>query len=363
MAAKKKPAKAKAKPKKKAIPATTRQKNALAKARKDAAKIKDAKDRKKVLRQKTAAIKKKYAPAIRRQQKAAQKKRDAATTAALTSQFKQIARIAGNNPEVNKILRDAAKRHLSTDRFQALFQGSKWYQEHSAAWRNAETQRLGDPASYNQAIEKYKDQIRAEARAMGAQLSESQVATMAKDSVYGGWEKDTLVRKLAAHVKFGEGQSTLSGQAGEWQQQLRELADANGVAYSNEFYQQAVQSTFESEMTLDDFEDQIRQDAAGTYKAWADKILAGNNVKDLASPYLGSMSRILEIPETEMSLADPSIREAITATTDDGSPAVKQLADFEKDLRKDPRWMKTTNGQNTVAQAGMNLAKAWGLVS
>jgi hypothetical protein len=74
------------------------------------------------------------------------------------------------------------------------------------------------------------------------------------------------------------------------------------------------------------------------------------------------MSRVLEIPENDVSLQDPTLRKAITNTTPTGDPAVSPLWQFEKELRSDTRWKTTKNAQQTAAESGMDVLKQWGLV-
>ena len=81
------------------------------------------------------------------------------------------------------------------------------------------------------------------------------------------------------------------------------IADADATAYANKIVAGQV-----DENTV---YNTIRESAASAFPALADKIKAGLDLKSLASPYIQSMSDILEIPNTSIDLFDPEIRGAM----------------------------------------------------
>ena len=112
------------------------------------------------------------------------------------------------------------------------------------------------------------------------------------------------------------------------------LADADATSYANKIVAGQV-----DENTVFNT---IRESAASAFPALADKIKAGLDLKSLASPYIQSMSDILEIPNTAIDLFDPQIRGAMAYTLPDGKVGTKSIYDFEKELRKDDRWQYRT---------------------
>lgn len=82
---------------------------------------------------------------------------------------------------------------------------------------------------------------------------------------------------------------------------------------------------------------------------------------DLASPYMQSMGNILEVNPGELDLFNPTIRKALQATDDKGQPTSKPLWQFENELRKDPRWLKTKNAQDSLLSAGHQVLSDFGL--
>jgi len=106
----------------------------------------------------------------------------------------------------------------------------------------------------------------------------------------------------------------------------------------------------------------LRESAAEAFPALADKIKAGINLKTLADPYIQSMSDILEIPDGGIDLFDPKVRSALAYTLPDGKVGTKSIYDFEKELRKDPRWQYTNNARNEAASVATTVLKDFGFM-
>jgi len=106
----------------------------------------------------------------------------------------------------------------------------------------------------------------------------------------------------------------------------------------------------------------LRESAAEAFPALADKIKAGINLNTLADPYIQSMSSILEIPDTGIDLFDPKVRNALAYTLPDGKVGTKSIYEFEKELRKDPRWQYTNNARNDAASVATTVLKDFGFM-
>jgi len=104
----------------------------------------------------------------------------------------------------------------------------------------------------------------------------------------------------------------------------------------------------------------IRDSAANAFPSQADKIKQGIDLKTLADPYIQSMSRILEIPDTAIDLFDPKIRSAMAYTLPDGKVGTKSIYDFEKELRQDSRWQYTNNARAEVSNSVLGVLKDFG---
>lgn len=132
------------------------------------------------------------------------------------------------------------------------------------------------------------------------------------------------------------------------------LADADATSYANKIVAGQV-----DENTVFNT---IRESAASAFPALADKIKAGLDLKSLASPYIQSMSDILEIPNTSIDLFDPQIRGAMAYTLPDGKVGTKSIYDFERELRKDDRWQYTNKAREQAASVATTVLRDFGFM-
>jgi hypothetical protein len=106
----------------------------------------------------------------------------------------------------------------------------------------------------------------------------------------------------------------------------------------------------------------LRESAAEAFPSLGEKIKSGVNLKTLADPYIQSMSDILEIPDTGIDMFDPKIRGALAFTLPDGKVGTKSIYDFEKELRKDPRWQYTNNAREQASSVATAVLKDFGFM-
>lgn len=151
------------------------------------------------------------------------------------------------------------------------------------------------------------------------------------------------------------------GPSGKYFVGLKNFAAENGIRLSDEaatVYANKIVANVLDENTV---MNTLRESAATAFPSLSEKIKAGMNVKDLADPYIQSMSDILEIPASSLDVFDPSIRSALSYTMPDGSVGTKSIYDFERDLRKDQRWQYTEKARKEVAGATMQVLRDFGL--
>jgi hypothetical protein len=168
---------------------------------------------------------------------------------------------------------------------------------------------------------------------------------------------------LKNYTPAGETDTTdYVGDIGANADKLQTLAYANGVEFSDGWYNSAAKSIASGLSNEDYWTQKIRQEAASTFPVFKDQIEMGVNVADIASPYLKSMSELLEINPAEIKLNDPTILGALTNYDEKGNPRAMNLGAFRDQLRKDPRWMETDKAQNEIAGITGSVMKMFGLV-
>ena len=182
--------------------------------------------------------------------------------------------------------------------------------------------------------------------------------------IYEGWgevgRQQLLNDALAVGLTTGT-DGFMAGAAGDLQQTLKDVANRNGLPLSQGYYESAAKSVASGLTTENDWIRDLRAQAASLWPSYADKINAGVDVGDLASGYVNTMANTLEINASEISLNDPSIREALSSFDDKGNPLPMGLWDFQNKLRSDPRWMNTKQATDSISETANTVLEMFGL--
>jgi hypothetical protein len=174
--------------------------------------------------------------------------------------------------------------------------------------------------------------------------------------------EEQIKGQLASGVQEFNELSIPEGPSGKYFVALKNLAADNGLMLSDDAatsYSNKIVSGLIDENTAFN---NIRESAANAFPALADKIKAGIDVKTLADPYIQSMSNILEVPDTAIDLFDPKIRNAMAFTLPDGKVGTKSIYDFEKELRRDPRWQYTNKAREQAADVATTVLRDFGFM-
>lgn len=152
------------------------------------------------------------------------------------------------------------------------------------------------------------------------------------------------------------------GPSGQYFVAIKNLARNNGINLSDAAaadYANKINAGIVDENTV---MNTLRESAASAFPQFADKIKAGIDLKTLADPYIQSMSRILEIPDSAIDVFDPKVRGALSYTMPDGKVGTKSIYDFEKELRQDTRWQYTNNAREDVSNSVVKVLKDFGFM-
>jgi hypothetical protein len=183
---------------------------------------------------------------------------------------------------------------------------------------------------------------------------------MARDAfIYGkAFNSSQVINDIVA-----KGTGKGGGTYGDTITSLKGYTANMGVAYDESWYKAAGDKVAAGDMTVEDFQNEVKTIAKSKYQGFADQIDKGMTVQQVASPYIQSMASLLELPSTEIGLNDYNINKALTSMNADGKQQAQPLWQFETDLRKDPRWAKTQNARQTVDTTARNILQSFGLVS
>jgi hypothetical protein len=111
--------------------------------------------------------------------------------------------------------------------------------------------------------------VQQAATQMGAALTSQELDALSRRYIYEGWS-DPKRSQLMATALSGEitfmpderGNTSLMGESGNLQDDLRSVATANGLTYSDNWYESAAKSVAAGLKTANDWERDVREQAA-----------------------------------------------------------------------------------------------------
>jgi len=202
-----------------------------------------------------------------------------------------------------------------------------------------------------------REAIKLIATELGVELTEGQINSLGYDYANGSIDATTVKSRIAAtgNINFA------TGEAAKTIDSLKATAANFGVSYDPSWYNQSAKDILTGKVDNDTITQQLKDMAKSRYPSLAKQIDAGYTVKQIASPYFQSMANILEINPNDISMEDPTIKQAFTSLNNDGQPMTKPLWEFEKELRKDERWRFTKNAQQDLMGTARKVLQDFGL--
>ena len=203
-----------------------------------------------------------------------------------------------------------------------------------------------------------RQSIADRALSLGITLAETDIDDITNNALSMGiGASSSLVDKLIrAKFTYTPGKM-VGGAAGGALGQLKATAAANGLDFDKQFGTQAqtwLAKILQGE-SPDTFKNIIRQTAKlGLPEKVGSLLDLGVDLETIYSPYKNVMASVLEINPQTIGLDDKTLRSAI------GPDKEMTIYDWERSLRKDPRWQYTNNARQEVSGIGLNVLQQLG---
>jgi hypothetical protein len=260
----------------------------------------------------------------------------------LMSQYFDIpaSSIKPNDPLLAKVFTDAGGLKFSD--FEALLRTDPRFKG---------TKQAGQTADVRQSIVD-------RALALGITLGEDEVDDVVNNALSMGISASSSLVDGLIRAKFSYAPGkVLGGAAGGALASLKATAAANGLDFDKQFGTQAqtwLAKILQGE-SPDTFKNVIRQTAKlGLPEKVGSLLDLGVDLEAIYSPYKNVMSSVLEINPQTIGLDDKTLRSAI------GPDKEMTIYDWERFLRKDPRWQYTNNARQEVSGIGLNVLQQLG---
>lgn len=265
-----------------------------------------------------------------------------------------------SNPELQSLLDRATSQNYTPDRFVAELQNTTWFRVNGESARKMAALKSSDPATYAQYLSKVQSQISSQAGQMGVQMSTSDLAELTGLALQFSWDQNQIQQALGSKVISGSA-SLAGGNAAALETQYRQILDDYGITVSDDTVGSWVRDGVLGRLTADSVRAYAAMNASSRYAGLADRIKAGETVKQIADPYIQAHAKLLEVNPATLSISDASIQKALQATDSQGKPAPMTLWQYEQALRQDPRWMRTKNAQDELMGSARSILQTWGL--
>lgn len=328
----------------------------------------------------------------------------AASTADTADTYKQaMASLSGlftTVPELQTVLNQAVAGQWTTDRFEQAIDATTWYRSNAATVRTQLALQSSDPATYQQNLNQAGQHVLILAGQMGINMSFSQALSYAQSALFGNLSDEALRSDIGQTYSAQNPNGATTGDAAQLQQQIQAMAADYGVPVTqtqvNTWIQGGLGDDQTATETLAGVQQSLMNQAATAYPPIAQQIMAGQTVKDIAQPYIAQMAQTLEIPDTNITLQDPTIQKALSnptltppgKTTAGSTPPTPTLGSaaastatpstsvagssatpgdtsmplwqFTNQLRLDPRWQQTDNAKQSAYSMTASLGKEFG---
>ena len=217
---------------------------------------------------------------------------------------------------------------------------------------------LNTTSSYARGLASAKAYIESVASGLTGTMSPERLDAFVKKMYDSANDKDPNIinRELAALISYKPG-TQLGGAIGGDLTTLRATARANGFDLDTQFGSNIndwLQRLAKGE-SVETFKNTIRGAAKlGLPDKVANLLDQGLDIKDIFAPYRNVMASVLEIAPDSISLDDKTLRSAI------GPEKEMSIYDFQRALRKDPRWQYTDNARQETSSTVLGILRDFG---
>lgn len=288
-------------------------------------------------------------------------------SASLNENYGLAASFLESDPELANLYSEAVAGTWSTDQFQAKLQETAWWQSNSDTARKLIAEKSTNPAQYQQDLANKIPELQEQATKLGVHLSPDGMNTLASMALMLNMNTASIDAYMGKYLELNQ-QGHFLGYAGQVELGIREYARDMGIPLTDDYVDHAVTGIVSGTDSLQAHRANIQTLAEQAFPAYADLIKDGVTVGQIASPYLAAQSKIWETDPNKIDLFDPTLRSALTKTIttnadQPGEPAQVPLYEFEKQLRSDPRWLKTNNARESASATAKQVLGNMGLIA
>lgn len=262
---------------------------------------------------------------------------------------------AASQAALQRLIKQSAWGRKYTDTQEAFLTLKYTYPEEYEKLMNGTTVTVGGK---EQRVGGWVDWVKSTTRALGGDISDQEAISLAESINMNGLTTQQAEKFMLGYVDFE--QADLMGKAGQAQDAINNYARQFGLKLTPKQTSTYIQDYLFGKTQLSDVVDMFRRDAAKQYTNFSDRLMAGETIEDVASPYKRLASELLEVDD--ISLDDNLMLDALSGKNAEGSAKYGSLSDFKRAVKADPRWQQTNNARSEYFNIGQRILKDFGFL-
>lgn len=266
------------------------------------------------------------------------------------------------DPELSQLIRNAVSGQWDTQQFQGAFMNTTWYRTRSSGIRQWADLTTRDPAEAQRKVQETVAKLKNQTSQFGITWDDGYYNEVANAVIAWQWSDVELKNFLAGFVNTNPGQ--MGGTPAAVEMQINKLAGDFGITVPQSNMRDFITGIVSERYTEDNVRDYMRDMAKSKYAGMGSYLDQGMTVRQVAAPYTASYSNLLEVDADTVDLNDGLMQQALQGVSPAPGqpPQMQSVYQFERSLRRDPRWLRTKNARDSVTSAAQGVLRDWGLV-
>lgn len=252
-----------------------------------------------------------------------------------------------DDKEVGPILMQAARENWSTQRLNGALSSTQWWKSKDDATRSYLEKQATNPGQLQKDIATRTQDIIDIAGQLGVELTTTQIASLAEESIKSGWTTGQLRDTVIGNINWsGTGKNTM-GQLQFTASEMKALGRKYLMNIDDAQAQQWSVGINSNQLTPEGVEATLRQWS----KARFPYVPEGMTPDDFYAPLRSTIGQELEVPSTSIDLTDKSWLSLLEVRDDKGNLRPASQSEAIIKARKDPRWLQTKGSVDQGTQA------------
>ncbi len=273
-----------------------------------------------------------------------------------------------DDPEVGAILRDANARAktpnpMPANEFEAKIMATNWWRTTSSSARNYYNQQFADPASFNNKIRDYADQIRLMGNQAGFDesiLTPDYINYFANKAYREGLTPQQIKAMLAQEIVPLAGTTEKS----PYLHQMREMQQAYQISIDAPTQRYWLEALSSGRMTIENFRGALTAQAKSLFPNLTGQFEQGFTFKQIIDPYRQQIAKLLEVdPETLDFIGNPKWRNVVDyVDPKDGTHRTMSNQELSKYVKSQSEYWQTRNGKDAAGEMVEGILSDFGAV-